>query len=118
MMDNPLKRRLMLESAKETLRSLFYFSVMPYMNESQYLFERTFGLEFKTPFVRQKNRHNRNSGSVLYNLDDVTRRQILEVNDLDTELFAYAKQLFLERYRYAKMKETRQKQSTFVPPYS
>ena len=116
MMDNPIKRRILLESAKQNLRSLTYFSIMPYMNESQYLFERTFGLKFKTPFYRQKNRHNRNSGSVLYSLSESTRRKIKQVNDLDMELFSYAKQLFFQRYDYAKRKTATNVKPTYLLP--
>ena len=86
------------------------------MNESQYLFERTFGLKFKTPFYRQKNRHNRNSGSVLYSLSESTRRKIKQVNDLDMELFSYAKQLFFQRYDYAKRKTATDVKPTYLLP--
>lgn len=85
------------------------------MNESQYLFERTLNLKFKTPFFRQKNRHNRNSGDVLYNLSEHTRQKIMQVNDLDMELYSYAKQLFFQRYNYAKRKDINIKPTYLLP---
>ncbi|XP_067943988.1 heparan-sulfate 6-O-sulfotransferase 2-like isoform X2 [Watersipora subatra] len=100
MMDDPQKRLLLLNSAKDNLRSMPYFSIISYLNESQYLFERTFNLEFRLPMYAQKNRHNRFSGNVLYNLSPEMRRKILEVNDLDVQLYDFAERLFLQRYQY------------------
>lgn len=106
MMDDPVKRRIMLDSAKATLRSLPYYSIMPYLNDSQYLFEKTFNLQFITPFSSQRNRHDRNSSNVLYSLSAEIRQRILEVNDLDVQLFEYARELFVQRCRYARSRIT------------
>ena len=100
MMDDPTKRELLLESAKHTLRTMPFFSIISFVNESQYMFEQTFNLQFKVPMYSQKNRHNRFSGDILSNLPLETRSRILEVNDLDVRLYEYAKQLFLQRYEY------------------
>lgn len=100
MMDNPSKKRQLLESAKYNLRSLPFYAVMPYLHESQSLFEWTFGLKFKRDIEKQKNRHDRNSAEVLATLSPNLRQKIEIANDLDIELYRYALDLFQQRYRY------------------
>lgn len=117
MMHDPTKRRLMLESAKQTLRSLPYFSIMSYLNESQFLFERTFGLKFRIPLSSQKNRHNKFSADVLADFPAEVKLRILQVNDLDVQLYSYAKQLFLQRYQFAVRARTPNNLG-YVLPYS
>lgn len=101
MLYNPSKGQILLESAKQTLRSFPYFSIQSLLNESQLLFEQTFDLKFQTPMFEQKNRHNRHSADILHSLPESLQKQILEVNSLDVQLYDYATQLFNKRYQYA-----------------
>lgn len=102
MMDDPVKKKALLESAKLTLRSMPYFAIMTYLEQSQTLFEWTFDLKFNRPMTEQKNRHNRNSGDTLASLPPSIKEQIAKANDLDIELYKYARELFLQRYKYSK----------------
>lgn len=61
---------------------------------SQYIFEETFNLRFAIPFEQ----HNTTlSVSAIHNLRPDQRRKIDELNSLDIELYAFAKNLLFER---------------------
>lgn len=100
-MDNPVKGRQLLESAKHNLRTMPFFAVMPYLMESQSLFEWTFSLKFRRDIDKQKNRHNRNSADVLASLSAGISKKIDAANDLDIELYKYALELFQQRYKFS-----------------
>ena len=89
----------MLESAKRNLRSMAFYGLAEYQEESRYLFEKTFGLKFKRKFAQEpvNNTYSYNVGLTL------TRQQKLrvrEATELDRQLYNYAKTLFLERLAY------------------
>ncbi|XP_028401260.1 heparan-sulfate 6-O-sulfotransferase 1-B-like [Dendronephthya gigantea] len=91
--------KAMLESAKRNLRSMAYFGLVEYQRESQYLFEKTFGLKFKKKFSQVP--VNETISSKAWAL--LTPRHLLQtrkVTRLDRQLYSYAKALFFKRLKY------------------
>lgn len=82
----------MLDSAKRNLASLAFFALTEYQAESQWLFERTFGLRFAEAFVQ----YNETRASDA-NLTVSQVQRLRRVNTLDDQLYDYAKQLFFQR---------------------
>ncbi|KAK1786696.1 hypothetical protein P4O66_017089 [Electrophorus voltai] len=101
----PEKRRaqLLLESAKKNLRDMAFFGLTEFQRKTQYLFERTFRLRFIRPFVQYNS--TRAAG---VDLDDGTVRRIEELNELDMQLYDYARDLFQQRYVYKRQLERRE----------
>ena len=104
---SPLSRAerdcIMLNSAKENLNKMAFFGLTEYQVETQYLFERTFGLEFNEDFFQ----YNRTHASDVV-VSEAQKRRILELNKLDLALYAYAKKLFFLRLNAARQEEARQ----------
>lgn len=97
------RKQTMLESAKENLNSLAYFAVHGYPNESQLLFEHTFNIKFSVSLaegIKPKRLHK--SNVYLDTLKPAVKEQVRQANELDMELYEYAKQLFLARVEYVK----------------
>lgn len=94
---------VLLESAKRNLRSMAFFGLTEYQRKTQYLFERTFNLEFITPFT-QVNGTRASSVEV----PPKTQQRILQLNQWDVELYEYARDLFLQRFQVARQQERRQ----------
>lgn len=94
---------VLLESAKRNLRSMAFFGLTEYQRKTQYLFERTFHLEFITPFT-QVNGTRASSVEV----PPKTQQRILQLNQWDVELYEYARDLFLQRFQVARQQERRQ----------
>ncbi|CAJ0584008.1 unnamed protein product, partial [Mesorhabditis spiculigera] len=84
--------RIMLESAKENLRGLAYFGIKEKMEESQFLFQRLFGLRFTKKLSEWSKSKSNNTVVSLAQM-----RKIKELNALDWELYEYAVALFNER---------------------
>ena len=99
-MSESQRNHVLLESAKENLRQLAFFGLLEYQTEMQYLFERTFGLEFINDFVQYNSTH---AGRT--HLSEDLRQKIIELNKLDVALYQFAKDLFLQRYHRMKDKE-------------
>ena len=91
--------KTMLESAKRNLRSMAYFGLLEYQKESQYLFEKTFGLKFKKKFS-QVPVNETISGETALTLTTKLTLRIGEVTRLDRQLYSYAKTLFFKRLKY------------------
>ena len=91
--------KVMLESAKRNLRSMAYFGLLEYQEESQYLFEKTFGMKFKKNFT-QIAINETISGETLSTLTVKLKLRIREVTRLDRQLYSYAKTLFFKRLKY------------------
>ena len=91
--------KVMLESAKRNLRSMTYFGLLEYQEESQYLFEKTFGMKFKKNFT-QIPINETISGETLSTLTVKLKLRIREVTRLDRQLYSYAKTLFFKRLKY------------------
>lgn len=94
---------VLLDSAKRNLRSMAFFGLTEYQRKTQYLFERTFNLEFIMPFT-QVNGTRASSVEV----PPETQLRILQLNRWDVELYEYARDLFLQRFQVARQQERRQ----------
>lgn len=86
---------LLLASAKDNLRKMAYFGICENQTMSQYLFESTFKLNFKSSFVQLNQTH---STSALANLSDNVMNRIKSVNHLDLQLYEYAWKLLRLRF--------------------
>lgn len=100
----PRERReeILLKSAMKNLAKMAYFALLEYQIESQYLFERTFGMKFHQPFVQMSSDDTR-AGAVT--LDSLNLTRIKELNHLDIALYSFAKKLFFERLKHFKRKD-------------
>lgn len=94
---------VLLESAKRNLRSMAFFGLTEYQRKTQYLFERTFNLEFIAPFT-QLNGTRASSVEV----PPETQHRIRLLNQWDVELYEYARDLFLQRFQAARQQDRRQ----------
>lgn len=94
---------VLLESAKRNLLGMAFFGLTEYQRKTQYLFERTFNLEFIAPFT-QLNGTRASSVEV----PSETQHRILQLNRWDVELYEYARDLFLQRFQVARQQERRQ----------
>jgi len=87
-----VRDRKMLESAKQNLREMAFFGLTAYQQATQYMFERTFNLEFINDFEQRNSTHAEKN-----NYTPKQEERILDVNRLDLELYQYAEELFLQR---------------------
>ena len=87
---------IMLNSAKANLDKMAYFGLTEKQHESQVLFQHTFDMHFKTPFVQFNETTSLNTES---DLDQDIIDRITELNHLDVELYQYAKTLMENRYK-------------------
>ncbi|XP_061900238.1 heparan-sulfate 6-O-sulfotransferase 2 isoform X2 [Entelurus aequoreus] len=94
---------VLLESAKRNLRGMAFYGLTEYQRKTQYLFERTFNLEFIAPFTQL---NGTRASSVDVPAD--TQRVIRRLNRWDVELYEYARDLFLQRFQFARQQERRQ----------
>ena len=94
---------VLLESAKRNLRGMAFFGLTEYQRKTQYLFERTFNLEFIAPFTQL---NGTRASSVEVHTE--TQYRILQLNRWDVELYEYARDLFLQRFQVARQQERRQ----------
>ncbi|KAF3838550.1 hypothetical protein F7725_010318 [Dissostichus mawsoni] len=94
---------LLLESAKRNLRGMAFFGLTEYQRKTQYLFERTFNLEFIAPFTQL---NGTRASSV--DVPSEAQHKILQLNRWDVELYEYARDLFLQRFQVARQQERRQ----------
>lgn len=90
----PEREAIMLASAKRNLASMAYFGLTELQKISQYVFEETFNLRFAIPFEQ----HNSTlSVTTLGNLRADQRRRVERLNQMDAELYAFAKKLLMQR---------------------
>lgn len=94
---------VLLESAKRNLRRMAFFGLTEYQRKTQYLFERTFRLAFIAPFTQL---NGTRAASV--EVATETQQRIRELNRWDVELYEYARDLFLQRFQYARQQERRE----------
>ena len=85
-----------LEAAKLELRMLDYVGLLEFPHESQVVFEKTFGVKFKHPFVFQKDSV---ADVLVSSRGSSTLTEVERLNELDLQLYVYAEQLLMERYR-------------------
>ena len=88
------RKRIMLNSAKSNLEKMAFVGLTEQQHESQSLFQRTFDLHFKTPFVQFNETTSYNAEM---DLDQATLKRIAEMNDLDMEIYEFAKKLMQSR---------------------
>ena len=97
LMTNIKYQEALLSTAKENLRNIVYFGLLEYPQESQFIFEKTFGLEFNEPFQLW------DTGFAKVYIEGVTKemlQKVQEKNHLDAALYDFAKKIFFERYNY------------------
>ncbi|KAL3110115.1 hypothetical protein niasHT_015718 [Heterodera trifolii] len=99
-MDSTVRDRIMLESAKFNLRHFAFFGLKENMTESQFLFEKTFGLTFDSDLALW----NRSKSAHIIPTDRQLG-QIRQRNLLDLELYAFARRVF--KLRLSKTKKLR-----------
>lgn len=92
------RERKLLESAKDNLRKFAFFGITEFQVESALLFEKTFGLKFRSE-VEQKPMRDLHSAPMLNTLWNTasTYNKIAEANHLDMQLYEYALELFTRR---------------------
>lgn len=94
---------VLLDSAKRNLKGMAFFGLTEYQRKTQYLFERTFDLQFIAPFTQLNG--TRASG---VEVPPETQQRIRQLNRWDVELYEYARDLFLQRFQVARQQERRQ----------
>lgn len=90
---------VMLNSAKHNLRQMAFFGLCEEQIASQYLFERTFNQKFKRAFVQFNSTRSR---ATLQALSSEEIKLIHKLNHLDMKLYAFARELFRERFTAVK----------------
>ena len=91
----------MLRSAKRNLREMAFFGLQEFMQESQYIFERVFRLNFRRDMTDEF-RESKSADTVI---SGAQREKLKKVNNLDLQLYVYAKELFLKRLNYLRQNE-------------
>ncbi|KAL7979571.1 hypothetical protein Chor_004729 [Crotalus horridus] len=86
------RNQVLLDSAKENLKRMAFFGLTEFQRKTQYLFEKTFNMNFISPFTQ----YNSTRASSV-DIDEATQQQIEALNFLDMDLYDYAKDLFLQR---------------------
>ncbi|XP_069603054.1 heparan-sulfate 6-O-sulfotransferase 2 [Ranitomeya imitator] len=99
-MQEDQRNKVLLDSAKENLKRMAFFGLTEFQRKTQYLFEKTFNMNFISPFTQF---NSTRASSV--EIDDQTQKRIEILNFLDMELYEYAKDLFLQRYQFMRQKE-------------
>ncbi|XP_030065854.1 heparan-sulfate 6-O-sulfotransferase 2 [Microcaecilia unicolor] len=94
------RNKVLLDSAKENLKRMAFFGLTEFQRKTQYLFEKTFNMNFISPFTQF---NSTRASSV--EIDEQTQKRIEVLNFLDMELYDYAKDLFLQRYQYMRQKQ-------------
>lgn len=94
------RNKILLESAKSNLKHMAFFGLTEFQRKTQYLFEKTFNMNFISPFTQ----YNTTRASSV-EIDEEIQKRIEELNFLDMELYSYAKDLFLQRYQFMRQKE-------------
>jgi len=95
---NSTKRnQILLNSAKANLVNMAYFGLTEEQEKSQYLFEETFNLRFKTDFD-QLNKIDTHSGHSQNKLSEEEIASVRNLNKLDIELYKFAKRLLIRRF--------------------
>ena len=87
-----LKEKL-LENAKQYLRRMVYFGLAEYRNETYSRLGKTLEFEFNSS---RKDTHT-GSEVTLPDISEAQRKRIIKVNEMDMELYTYAKRLYSER---------------------
>jgi len=95
--DSSERDRVLLNSAVDNLRQMAFFGLTERQADTQFLFERTFGIAFRRRFVQFNNTH-----AVKADVTDEEVSAVQRLNRLDVELYKFASRLFDERVRWAR----------------
>lgn len=95
------RQKVILKSAIRNLRNMAYFGLTEYQKESQYLFEKTFGIKFHKSF-EQRDEEETRAADVRTDIkqEDLVKIKKLTANDI--RLYRFAKELFFYRLKYFK----------------
>ena len=94
------RERIMLESAKENLLRMAFFGVTEMQSESQHVFQETFNVRFNVKFPQY---NQAIASEALKSLADIQVEEIRRLNHLDVELYAFAREVLLRRYKSLKI---------------
>ncbi|KAM4802749.1 heparan-sulfate 6-O-sulfotransferase 2-like [Urocitellus parryii] len=94
------RNKVLLERAKSNLKHMAFFGLTEFQRTTQYLFEKTFNMNFISPFTQ----YNTTRASSV-EINEEIQKCIEGLNFLDMELYSYAKDLFLQRYQFMRQKE-------------
>jgi len=98
------RNRILLESAKSNLEKMAFFGLTEDQRVSQYLFEETFNLEFRTVFDQY---NITESGNFMEEMDAGMLSKVKSKNLMDIELYAFAKKLLKTRFNKMKAMDTK-----------
>ena len=98
-MSQPQKQKQLLNLAKKNLRRIEYFALLEFPKESQFVFEKTFGLKFNEPFVKWDTGFTKEFLNSSKGVEDLIPK-IKTLNSLDIQLYQFAMFEFFRRYRY------------------
>ena len=93
--ENENKKDL-VSNAKNVLRNLSFFALNEYQKESQELFEKIFKNKFRFKFKRDQS-INETALTLINDLSRPVFEKIINLNELDIELYEFAKNLFFKR---------------------
>ena len=94
---HPDNKKLLLENAKQVLKSFKFFALNEYQELNQKLFEKVFKhLKFNIKFEQSDDEYGSN---LIEKLNQKSIDQIYKLNELDIQLYEYAKELFFERIK-------------------
>ncbi|XP_059418015.1 heparan-sulfate 6-O-sulfotransferase 3-B-like [Carassius carassius] len=102
-MNESERNPILLASAKSNLKNMAFYGLTEFQRKTQYLFERTFRLQFISAFTQINSTRAAN-----VELRDDMRRRIEQLNFLDMQLYDFAKELFLQRYQFIRQRERQQ----------
>lgn len=112
--------RILLQSAKQNLASMAYFGLTEEQATSQYIFERTFHLDFANPFDQANATLSAQAiaeltpaqvktsywPSASYNTNNYLQiERVRQLNSLDNELLEFARHLLQERFKMLKRRD-------------
>lgn len=86
----------MLDSAKQTLKRMAFFGLCEHQRASQFVFERTLGLDFARAFSQSQ---DNKTVEYVRQLPERLKKKIMSRNRMDLKLYQYATELFEERCR-------------------
>ncbi|CAL1268524.1 unnamed protein product [Larinioides sclopetarius] len=94
---------IVLTSAKSNLHKMAFFGLSEFPKVSQYMFEATFGMNFKAKNSLSHDSLNRSARKELFKeISAKDIENIKRINYLDTELYYYAKELLFLRFEKLK----------------
>lgn len=96
------RSRVMLASAKKNLQSMAFFGLTEYQRISQYIFEQTFNLRFAVPFEQN---NATVSSHTMPTLTPEQAAKVAHLNDLDIELYNFAKKVLFDRFKKLKAQD-------------